>query len=114
MLSDPSRPASMIFPLVMGCLMLLLALFTVPLQRLLRIRRGSEVFTVPKFQRTARVNETLGRLSTGILGIVFILSGVGGSLLPFDALYTVLFSLLGLMGLLVLAMGGVILANWKA
>ena len=114
MSSNPSSPAGLIFPLVMGCLMILLAVFSRPLQRILKITPRSEAFTIPKFQRSARIVERLGLLSTAIMGVGFILYGVGGSFLSSDTLYTILFTLAGLLGLIFLAMTGVTLANWKA
>lgn len=114
MFTNPSTPTSMIFPLVMGCLLILLTVFNKPLLRFLKITPRSEAFTIPKFQRSAETIETLGRLSTAILGIGFILYAVGGVFLPLEVQYTLVFALGGVLGLIVLAMAGVTFANWRA
>jgi len=57
--------------------------------------------------------EQIGRWLVITLGISFLVEGLGGTL-PNDISYKVSFPLLGLSGLMLLAMIGITIANWKA
>lgn len=103
-----------IFPTLLGVSCILLALLNKQLLRLIGLRPLSEVFTTPRFQRSARITEKLGRLFLVILGIGLLFQGVGTSLLPGETTYLISIAVLGVSGLILLAMFGVILANRKA
>ena len=103
-----------IFPLFMGSLAILLALFNRQLLRLVRIKPLSEVFTTPRFQRSAKITEKLGQWFWVAFGIGFLVQGVGPRFLSSEVTYTVSITILGLSGLIILSMFGVVLANWKA
>jgi len=74
----------------------------------------SEVFTNPNFQRSARITEKLGRLFLVVFGVGSLVQGVGTQFLSSEVTYTVLITVSGLSGLIILAMFIVVLANWKA
>jgi hypothetical protein len=103
-----------IFPTLLGVSCILLALLNKQLLRLIGLRPLSEVFTTPRFQRSARITEKLGRLFLVIFGIGLLFQGVGTGLLPGGVTYLISIAVLGVSGLILLAMFGVILANRKA
>lgn len=103
-----------IFPTLLGVLCILLALLNQQLLRWIGLRPLSEVFTTPRFQRSARITEKLGRLFLVILGIGLLFQGVGPSFLPGGVAYLISIVVLGVSALILLAMIGVILANRKA
>jgi hypothetical protein len=103
-----------IFPLLMGSLAILLALFNRPLLRFIRIKPMSEVFTTPRLQRSARITEKLGLLFLVVFGVGFLVQGVGPRFLSSEATYIASLTILGLVGLIILAAVVVVLANWKA
>jgi hypothetical protein len=103
-----------IFPTLLGVLCILLALLNRQLLRWIGLKPLSEVFTTPRFQRSARIIEKLGRLFLMIFGIGLLFQGVGPSLLPGGVAYLISIVVLGLSALILLAMIGVILANRKA
>jgi hypothetical protein len=103
-----------IFPTLLGVLCILLALLNRQLLRWIGLKPLSEVFTTPRFQRSARITEKLGRLFLMIFGIGLLFQGVGPSLLPGGVAYLISIVVLGLSALILLAMIGVILANRKA
>jgi hypothetical protein len=82
--------------------------------RFIGLKPSSEVFTSPRFQRSAKITEKLGRLFLVVFGVGFLVQGVGSLFLPNEATLTVAIATVGLSGLIVLAMFGVVLANWKA
>jgi hypothetical protein len=71
-----------IFPTPLGVSCIPLALLNKQLLRLIGLRPLSEVFTTPRFQRSARITEKLGLLFLVIFGIGLLFQGVGTSLLP--------------------------------
>ena len=103
-----------IFPLLMGSLAILLALFNRQLLRFIKIKPLSEVFTNPRFQRSAKITEKLAQLFLVVFGISFLVQGIGPRFLSSEATYIVSIIVLGLSGLIILAAVGVVLANWKA
>jgi hypothetical protein len=103
-----------IFPLFIGGLAILLALLNKQLLRFIGLKPSSEVFTSPRFQRSAKITEKLGRLFLVVFGVGFLVQGVGPLVLPNEATLAVAIATVGLSGLIVLAMFGVVLANWKA
>jgi hypothetical protein len=103
-----------IFPLFMGSLVILLALLNKQLLRFIGLKPLSEVFTTPRLQRSAKITEKLGRLLMVVFGVGFLVQGVGTQFLSSAVTYTVSITVLGLSGLIILAMFIVVLANWKA
>jgi hypothetical protein len=110
----PNNHPIMILYSLIGVLIILAALLNKQLLRWIGIKSMSEVFTNPKFQRSARITEKLGRLYLVVFGIGFLVQGLGTQFLSSDVTYTISITILGLSGLIILAMFGVVLANWKA
>jgi hypothetical protein len=107
-----NQPATIFFSFI-GVLLILLAVFNKPLLLWMGIKPRSEVFTNPKFQRSAKVTEKVGQLVLIFLGAGFLVQGVGSQFLSGKVIYIVSITLLGLSGLLILAGVGMVLANWK-
>jgi ABC-type uncharacterized transport system permease subunit len=103
-----------IFPIFIGCLAILLALLNRQLLRFIGLKPLSEVFTTPRFQRSAKITEKLMRLFLLVFGIGFLVQGAGNQFLSSEVTYAVSITILGLLGLIILAAFGVVLANWKA
>jgi hypothetical protein len=103
----------MIFLSFIGFLFILLALLNKQLLRWIGIKPMSEVFTNPNFQRSAKITEKLGQLFLVVFGVGFLVQGVGPRFLSSEVTYTVSLTILGLSGLIILAMFIVVLANWK-
>jgi hypothetical protein len=114
MFQTPNDQTIVIFPLFMGTLAILLALFNRQLLRFIKIKPSSEVFTTPRFQRSAKITEKLAQLFLLVFGVGFIVQGVGPRFLSSEVTYTVSIIILGLSGLIILAAVGFVLANWKA
>jgi hypothetical protein len=110
----PNNHPIMILYSLIGVLIILAALLNKQLLRWIGIKSMSEVFTNPKFQRSARITEKLGRLYLVVFGIGFLVQGLGTQFLSSDVTYTISITILGLSCLRRLAMFGVVLANWKA
>jgi hypothetical protein len=104
----------MIFLSFIGFLIILLALLNKQLLHWMGIKPMSEVFTNPNFQRSARITEKLGRLFLVVFGVGYLVQGVGTQFLSSELTYIVSITVLGLSGLIILAMFIVVLANWKA
>ena len=109
-----SDQASAIFPIAIGSLAILLAVLNRQLLRCLGRKPSSEAFTTPKFKRSARITEILGRLFLMVMGTGFLIQGVGARFISGEVTYAISLVLLGLSGLIVLVMFGIVLANWKA
>jgi len=103
-----------LFPLFMGTLAILFAVWHKPLQRLFRQKPARDVFTNPRFRRSALINEQLGRGFLLLIGISFLIQGVGPLFLSADATATLAVAALVIAVLVALAIIGVILFNWKA
>lgn len=97
-----------------GFLTVLVALLNKQLLRWMGIKPMSEVFTNPKFQRSARITEKLVRLFLVVFGLSFLIQGIGTQFLSSEVTYIVSITMLGLSGLIILVMFGMVLANWKA
>jgi hypothetical protein len=104
----------MIFLSSIGFLIILLALLNKQLLRWMGMKPMSEVFTNPRFQRSAKITEKLGQIFLVVFGVSFLVQGVGSQFLSSEVIYTVAITVLGLSGLIILAMFIVVLANWKA
>lgn len=100
------------FWLILGLLVVLLGMFNRQILRFLGIKPMSEVFTIPRLTHSSRVIEKLGRWLVIILGISFLIQGLG-SLLPNGLSSEISFALLGLAGLMIVAMIGITIATWK-
>jgi hypothetical protein len=100
--------------LIAGCLVILSALFSRQLQRLMGTKPRSEMFTNPSLQRAEKIIELLGRLLLVVFGLGFLVQGPGSLYLPARATYTLSIIIYGLAGLILLAGLGVYLASWKA
>jgi len=100
--------------LIGGILVILSALFSRQLQRLLGIKPRSELFTNPRFQRAEKILEQLGRILMFIFGLGFLVQGPGSLYLPAGTTYSISIAIYGLAGLLLLAVLGVYIASWKA
>jgi hypothetical protein len=109
----PNNPPITIVFSAIGILIILLSLLNKQLLRWMKIRPMSEVFTNPNFQRSAKITEKLGQLFVVVFGLSFLVQGVGTQLLSSELTYTVSMIVLGVSGLIILAMFIVVLANWK-
>lgn len=110
----PNNHLIMILLSFIGFLFILLALLNKQLLGWIGIKPMSEVFTNPKFQRSARITEKLGRLFLVVFGAGYLVQGVGTLFLSSEVTYTVSIIVSGIAGLIILAMIIVVLANWKA
>jgi hypothetical protein len=107
-------PIDIVLPILLGMAFMLLGWFSLPLQRRIGIRPPSEVYTIARLRRSARITEQLGRLFLGVFGIFIIVQGVGPRLWSPKTTYAVSIGVMGLAGLIVISAMGVILAHWKA
>jgi len=98
--------------LILGLLLILLGIFNRQLLRVLDIKPMSEVFTIPSLTHSSRVIEKLGRWLVIMLGMSFLVQGLGRTL-PADISSKIVVSLLALVGLMLLTMIGITIANWK-
>jgi hypothetical protein len=101
------------FWLIMGSAIILLGIFNRQVLKLLGLKPMSEVFTIPNLKHSSKISEKIGRWVVITLGLSFLVLGLGGAL-PNDISHKISFSLLGLSGLMLLAMIGIAVANWKA
>jgi hypothetical protein len=109
-----NNPLVMIIYSAIGIIIILLALFNKQLLHWIKIRPMSEVFTNPKFQRSAKITEKLAQIFLVVFGVSFLFQGVGARFLSSETTYSVSVIILGMSGLIVLTMFIVVLANWKA
>lgn len=110
----PNNPLVMIVLSAIGILIILLALFNKLLLRWMKIRLMSEVFSNPKFQRSAKITERLGQIFLVLFGFSFLVQGAGARFLSSELTYTISVIVLGASGMIVFTMFIVVLANWKA
>ena len=80
--------------------------------RLLNIKPMSEMFTIPSLTHSSRVIEKLGRWLVIMLGMSFLVQGLGRTL-PDEISSRIAVSLLALVGLMIIAMIWITIANWK-
>jgi hypothetical protein len=106
-------PAIRILFSFIGILIILLALLTQKLQPGLGIKSRSEVFTIPGFRRSASTIKRLGQWLCVIIGVGFLIQGIGTLLLPNAGTDAILMILTGFAGVIVLILFGVVLAYWK-
>jgi hypothetical protein len=108
-----SHPTNIVF-FVCGILVVLLAVFQRPVMRFLRMRPPSELYTIPRLQRSARITEKISRVMMVLLGVTFIIQGGGPQFLAPETVFALCVALISLVGLLILGMLGVMLVHWKA
>ena len=101
------------FWLIFGIVIILMGIFNRQMLRLFGSKPMSEVFTTPNLKHSSRIIEQIGRWLVITLGVSFLVQGLGGTL-PNDISYKISFSLFGLSGLMLLAIIGITIANWKA
>jgi hypothetical protein len=97
----------------MGSVIIMTGIFNRQLLQLLGLKFMSGVFTIPNLKHSSRIIEQIGRWVVITLGVGFLVLGLGG-VLPNDISHKISFSLLGLSGLMLMAMIGITVANWKA
>ena len=101
------------FWLFFGIVTILVGIFNRQMLRLLGLKPMSEVLTTPNLKHSSRVIEQIGRWLVITLGLSFLVLGLGGAF-PDDISHKISFSLLGLSGLMLLAIIGITVVNWKA
>ncbi|HLO16686.1 MAG TPA: hypothetical protein VK206_17765 [Anaerolineales bacterium] len=101
------------FWLIFGIVTILMGIFERPILRLLGLKHVSEVLATPNLKHTSRTIEQIVRWLVITLGVSFLVQGLGGAL-PNDISYKISLALLGLSVLLLFAMIGLTIANWKA
>jgi len=101
------------FWLIFGIVTILIGIFNRQILQLLGFKPMSEVLTTPNLKYSARIIEQVGQWLVIILGVGFLVQGLGG-MLPGNLGYQISLSLLGLSALLLLTIIGITIANWKA
>lgn len=98
--------------LFLGIVMMLAGIFNRQALRILGLKRMSEVFTTPHLKQSSKRIEQLGQWLMMVLGVSFLVQGLG-SALPAEAAHTISLILLGLSALLFLAIFGIAIISWK-
>lgn len=101
------------FWLILGTVTILMGIFNRQMLRLLGFKPMSEVITTANLKRSSRIIEQIGQWFVITLGVSFLVLGLGETL-PNKISHNISFSLLGLSGLMLLAIIGITIANWKA
>lgn len=101
------------FWLILGAVAVLAGIFNRQMLRLLGLRPLSEVITTPNLKYSSKTIEQIGRWLLISLGLSFLVLGLDGAL-PDNISHTISLLLVGLSGLLLLAIIAVTMANWKA
>jgi hypothetical protein len=101
------------FWLIFGTVTILMGIFNREIMRLVGLKPMSEVIATPNLKHSSRIIEQIGRWLVITLGVSFLVLGLGEAL-PNDMSNKISFSLLGLSGLMLLAIIGITIANWKA
>jgi hypothetical protein len=112
--SDPIYSLTSLIWIFGGGLTILLEVFQRPVMRFLRMRPASELYTLPRLKRSARINEAIMRPTVILLGAAFILQGLGPHFLAVETVNMLFMTLMGLVGLGILVSLAVTLAHWKA
>lgn len=102
-----------LFWIVLGVVTILLGIYNRQMLGRLGFKSMSEVFATPNLKHSTRSIEQIARWLIITLGINFLVLGLGEAL-PDDLSSKISFLLLGLSGLMLLAMIGITIANWKA
>ena len=93
--------------------MILAGIFNRQMLRMLGFKPVSEIITTPNLKYSSRTIEHIGRWLLITLGVSFLVLGLDGAL-PNNLSHIISFLLLGLSGLMLLAIVGISIANWKA
>ena len=101
------------FWLILATVLIMAGIFNSQILRLLGFKPMSEIFTTPNLKHSSRIIEKIGRWFVIVLGVSFLVQGLGGTL-PNDIGYKISLSLFGLSGLMLLAIIAITIANWKA
>ena len=101
------------FWLITGSFIILVGIFNRQISRFLGFKSMSEVLTIPNLKHSSKIVEQIGRWLVITLGASFFVLGLGGALSN-DISHKISFLLLGLSGLMLLAILGITVANWKA
>jgi len=101
------------FWLILGIITILIGIFNRQLLRLLGFKPMSEIFTALNLKRSSKIIEQISRWLLIILGVGFFVQGLGGTS-PNDMGYKISFLFFGVSALMLLAIVGITIANWKA
>jgi heme A synthase len=103
------------FPLwlILGTVTMLMGVFNKQVLRYLGFKPMSEVITTQNLKHSSRMIEQLGRWLVITLGASFLILGLGAAL-PAGISGKISFALLGLAGLMIVAIIGITIVNWKA
>jgi len=104
-----------VFPfwLFLGIVLLVMGLFNKQMLRWIGLKPMSEVFTTPRLKNSSRRVERIGRWLVIVLGIGFLVHGLGTAL-PGQVASVISSLSTGVSALLLVAMFVVAIANWKA
>jgi len=104
-----------VFPfwLFLGIVLLVMGLFNKQMLRWIGLKPMSEVFTTPRLKTSSRRVERIGRWLVIVLGIGFLVHGLGTAL-PGQVASVISSLSTGVSALLLVAMFVVAIANWKA
>ena len=103
-----------VIQLVGGAVVILGVLLQKRLLRLFGQKPWSELFTTPRFGRSAKITEKLGSLLALVFGMGWLITGAVSLFWSVSAPEVFYIAWLGLAGLIVLGMIGITLVNWKA
>jgi hypothetical protein len=99
--------------LIFGIVIILSGIFNKQLLHFMGIKPMSEIFTSANLKRSSRKTEQIGRGILILLGASFLVLGLGNTL-PENWTYPISLVLLGLVGVMLVAIFGITIANWKA
>jgi cation transporter-like permease len=114
MFQESTVQAIRLFPLIMGGLAILLGLFGNRLSLAFGLKPMSERFTNPRFQRSAKVTELLGRLLLVVIGAGFLVEGAGRWLFSAEVVGILSTVLLVSSLLIPLVIIVVVIVHWRA
>ena len=100
------------FWLILGLLLVLSGIFSRQILRFLGFKPMSEVFANPSLMQSSRVIEKIGQWLVITLSMSFLVQGLGRAI-PNDISSKISFLLLGLVGLMILAMIGINIVKWR-
>jgi hypothetical protein len=101
------------FWLIFGIVTILVGIFNKQMLRILGFKLTSEVLTMSSLKHSSRIIEQIGQWLVITLGASFFVLGLGAAL-PNDISRKISFLLLGLSGLMLLAIIVMTVSNWKA
>lgn len=104
-------PAFRFAPILIGVLAIALALGHRWLLRFLKLTPLSEVFRTPRYRRSARITESLGRLFLVLFGVGFLIQGIGTVVLPPGTVQIASMAVLALSTFILLIVIGTTLAS---